>query len=79
MALDSSLGQGRNWKSLPEESRSHKWAGWELGRLGCGQGQEAGRTPAPLRDRALRAVVLVIETVDTHGRNKRKRRTRNKY
>lgn len=27
MALDSSLGQGRNWKSLPEESHSHKWAG----------------------------------------------------
>lgn len=79
MALDSSLGQGRNWKSLPEESCSHEWAGWEPGRLSRGQGQEAGRTPAPLRDRALRAVVLVIETVDTHGRNKRKRRTRNKY
>lgn len=40
MALDSSLGQGRNRKSLPEESRSHEWAGWELRRLGCGQGQD---------------------------------------
>lgn len=40
MALDSSLGQGRNRKSLPEESRSHEWAGWELGRLGCSQGQD---------------------------------------
>lgn len=29
MALDSSLGQGRNWKSLPKESCPHEWAGWE--------------------------------------------------
>lgn len=46
MALDSSLGQGRNWKSLPEESRSHKWAGWEPGktqpRHRAGGGAHAG-------------------------------------